>query len=436
MGDIAPQRFPPGRVNLPLEIGDTRESARDGWTAHLPFADPISVADSVRDRIAPAALEKLLRTAERASRGEIECFGRWTANFGDPIDWHRNPLNGARWEATAPWRRALAAQEHVGDVKLSWEVARFPHAYHMARSAAFFPEAAPQLARALAAQIRDFITANPYGFGIHWASGQEVAFRLLAWLFTADTLLTRAGEASLSASCFARHCWPARRTSRRTWTMRGSLSTTTTSCPKRSRCLPSGRCCPMFPWLAGGATSAAASSTTNLDSSSIRTAHTFSNRTPTTASRCTTCCGRAPSPNRWATGHHRRGWPRWIVRSGFSSRNRTPATAGCRTTARTTAACRGSFRRATSATSGRFCRLRTCSFMATGCMNPGRGTRWRPGFSGPAALDEPLAPSPPHLDLLQPHRISRSARPDGERLRDVQMWIAARSVFADRHAAP
>lgn len=185
--------------SLPIEIGDTRESARGGWTAHLPFADPISVAESMRDRIAPVALEKLLKTAERASRGEVECFGRWTANFGEPIDWHRNPLNGARWEATAPWRRALAAQEHVGDVKLSWEVARFPHAYHMSRSAAFFPEAAPQFARALATQIREFITANPYGYGIHWASGQEVAFRLLAWLFSADTLLTRAGEASVSA---------------------------------------------------------------------------------------------------------------------------------------------------------------------------------------------------------------------------------------------
>lgn len=189
----------PRTDSLPIEIGDARESERADWTAHLPFADPMSVADSVRDRIAPVALEKLLETAERASRGEIECFGRWIAKFGEPIDWHRNPLNGARWEAAVPWQRALAADERVGDVKLSWEVARFPHAYHMSRSAAFFQEAAPKLARALATQIREFTTANPYGYGIHWASGQEVAFRLLAWLFSADTLLTRTGEAGLSA---------------------------------------------------------------------------------------------------------------------------------------------------------------------------------------------------------------------------------------------
>jgi hypothetical protein len=184
--------------SLPLEFSKTLKCTRDKWTAHLPFADPVSVAECVRDRIAPTALANLLRTAERATRGEIECFARWTGHFGEPIDWHRNPVNNARWEATAPWQHALVGQEPAGDVKLSWEVARFPHAYHMSRSAAFFPEAAPRFASALATQIREFTAANPYGFGIHWASGQEVAFRLLAWLFSADTLLTRAGEASLS----------------------------------------------------------------------------------------------------------------------------------------------------------------------------------------------------------------------------------------------
>jgi hypothetical protein len=32
-------------------------------------------------------------TADRALPGEIECFGRWPARFGEP-EWHRNPLNG------------------------------------------------------------------------------------------------------------------------------------------------------------------------------------------------------------------------------------------------------------------------------------------------------------------------------------------------------
>jgi asparagine synthase (glutamine-hydrolysing) len=180
-----------GTSELPIEIRRPRTGSQDLWMAHLPFPDPISVAEAVSDRISPAALQRLLLTADQALPGEIECFGRWTANFGEPIEWHRNPLNGEEWSAATPWRWALSGPESVGDVKLCWEVARFPHAYQMARCAAFFPETAPRFARALARQIRDFNTANPYGYGIHWASGQETAFRLLAWLFCADTLLTR-----------------------------------------------------------------------------------------------------------------------------------------------------------------------------------------------------------------------------------------------------
>jgi hypothetical protein len=187
-----------GTTSVPAEFAATQQSSGSNWTAHLPFADPIAVADAVRDRIPASALRALLQTAEAASQGRIECFGRWQADFGDPIDWHRNPLNGARWSAAVPAWRALPQGEEAGDVKLPWEVARFPHAYHMSRAAAFYPETAPALAGVLAAQVRAFIAANPYGYGIHWASGQEVAFRLLAWLFGADTLLTRSGEGALS----------------------------------------------------------------------------------------------------------------------------------------------------------------------------------------------------------------------------------------------
>jgi len=180
-----------GTSDLPPETAGAKKPASNFWMAHLPFPDPISVADAVRDRIAPAALHKLLMTADRALPGEVECFGRWPGNFGEPIEWHRNPLNGESWPADQPWRRALSGNVRAGDVKLCWEVARFPHAYHMTRCAAFFPETAPRFARATKRLIRDFNTANEYGYGIHWASGQEIAFRLLAWMFCADALLTR-----------------------------------------------------------------------------------------------------------------------------------------------------------------------------------------------------------------------------------------------------
>jgi asparagine synthase (glutamine-hydrolysing) len=147
------------------------------------FADPLSVASVMRGLVPPASLSRLAYQASEATRGRILCFGKWMTGFGNPIDWHRNPLNGNRWRANAPWASVLTGNRQVGDVKLSWEVGRFPQAYLMARNAAFVPESSFDLSAAFFSQIRSFLECNPSGLGIHWNSGQEIALRMMAWLF-------------------------------------------------------------------------------------------------------------------------------------------------------------------------------------------------------------------------------------------------------------
>ena len=147
------------------------------------FADPLSVANAMRRFIPAESLWRLAYLASEATRGRILCFGKWMADFGNPINWHRNPLNGNRWRADAPWARVLTENTQVGDVKLGWEVGRFPQAYVMARNAAFVPESAFDLSAAFFSQIRSFLDCNPSGRGIHWNSGQEIALRMMAWLF-------------------------------------------------------------------------------------------------------------------------------------------------------------------------------------------------------------------------------------------------------------
>jgi asparagine synthase (glutamine-hydrolysing) len=147
------------------------------------FSEPSAVANAVGPFIDPGCLSDLAFQASEATRGRILCFGKWMADFGNPIDWHRNPLNHNRWRADAHWSRALANETRVGDVKLNWEAARFPQAYTMARCATFFPETATNLSSAFLSQMRSFLECNPPGQGVHWASGQEIALRLMAWLF-------------------------------------------------------------------------------------------------------------------------------------------------------------------------------------------------------------------------------------------------------------
>ncbi len=91
----------------------------------------------------------------------------------------------------------LRDEPRVGDVKLTWEVGRFPHAWHMARATAFDPSLQMRMDGALSAQIRSFAEENPYGRGVHWASGQEIVVRLASWLFALGTFRAGTEVASL-----------------------------------------------------------------------------------------------------------------------------------------------------------------------------------------------------------------------------------------------
>lgn len=150
--------------------------------AKLPF-DAAGVERAVNGAIPCEARERLDHVAQSAARGRILAFGRWFADYGLPPDWHLNPVTGRRWSSHLHWSKVYAEERRAGDIKLAWEIGRFPHAYHLARAAALQPASQGYLQQALADQVRRFADDNPYGRGIHWASGQEIAFRLMAWLF-------------------------------------------------------------------------------------------------------------------------------------------------------------------------------------------------------------------------------------------------------------
>lgn len=170
------------RVNAAPDRRVEAEYSPVSTTLRLPFADPAQVGEAMRDRLSTSDRERLAHLASEASRGRIRCFSNWTADYGNPIDWHRDPTSGHRWVSDIHWSRALQNAGGV-DVKFTWEAARFPHAYLMARAATVNPLAAPTLGASFCAQVEGFAAANPAALGVHWLSGQEVAFRMFAWLF-------------------------------------------------------------------------------------------------------------------------------------------------------------------------------------------------------------------------------------------------------------
>ncbi|MDQ3918873.1 MAG: asparagine synthase (glutamine-hydrolyzing), partial [Acidobacteriota bacterium] len=111
----------------------TRGHDAEAAFGRLPFGEPEAVVAAMRPRLAADDLAQLREVATEAAHGRILAFGRAIADYGRPIDWHVNPTNGRRWNRTTHWSKSLGEEPVVGDVKLTWEAARFPQAYYMAR---------------------------------------------------------------------------------------------------------------------------------------------------------------------------------------------------------------------------------------------------------------------------------------------------------------
>jgi len=151
--------------------------------ARLPFGSAKDVPGELDAWISREQRTLLLSRANDAARGKILCFGRWCADYGDPVDWYLNPTNGCHWKKDVHWSVSMRGASRIGDVKLTWEIGRFPHAYLMGRAAAFFPDQAQALLGGLLQQLESFEHEVPFGMGIHWHSGQETVIRALALLF-------------------------------------------------------------------------------------------------------------------------------------------------------------------------------------------------------------------------------------------------------------
>ncbi|MFN2382905.1 MAG: alginate lyase family protein [Gemmatimonadota bacterium] len=179
---------------------DAAETAADAERAARLQRDAPALVAHLRRRVADPAV----RSAAAADRpaiehrlaaygtGRVRMFSRWEAAFGDPLDWHLNPRLGRRWPAAAHWATALRAPGR-GDIKLTWEPGRQAIAYEWARSAALEPagaagDAARQARDQFGATLAGFEASNPYRAGVQWASGQELAIRLLAWWFAFGAL--------------------------------------------------------------------------------------------------------------------------------------------------------------------------------------------------------------------------------------------------------
>lgn len=117
--------------------------------------------------------------AEDLIKGKFRYFERDEAKLGSPPDWHRNAFSGERAPVDRHWSEIGDFQ--FGDIKLIWEPSRFAFAYALVRAYRRagderYPEMFWQL-------VEDWRGKNPPQTGVNWKCGQEIALRVMAWLF-------------------------------------------------------------------------------------------------------------------------------------------------------------------------------------------------------------------------------------------------------------
>jgi hypothetical protein len=150
----------------------------------------------------PAVIED----ADRICRHEFALLGSDRTFWGDPIDWHWDPVSGYRWPKAFYGEIKSANQQDAGyDVKLPWELSRMQHlptlgkAYRLTHNERY--------AKEIVSQLLHWMDDNPCSIGVNWTCPMDIAIRIVnilwAYLFIADAAVVSPEVRSrLAHACF------------------------------------------------------------------------------------------------------------------------------------------------------------------------------------------------------------------------------------------
>ncbi len=161
-----------------------------------PFVlDPRSLprlADRIRLRFPDAAADAR-RRADRILDGRYDLLGYEGLPFGADPRWHEDPVHG-REAPRAYWSSIRYLDPALGDHKIIWEINRHQHWLALAR--AYHLTADLRYYRAVVAQLESWMSANPPGRGVNWASMLELGFRVISWTWALHFFAPAAGEST------------------------------------------------------------------------------------------------------------------------------------------------------------------------------------------------------------------------------------------------
>lgn len=126
--------------------------------------------------------EGIVRTADKAIKGKIKGFSSIELDYGNPIDWHYNPLTKVRVDKDLKWFQIPDFDPDRGDIKVIWEASRFAHFYSFVR--AFLITKNKKYYNAFSEQLDSWVRDNKYSFGSNYKCGQEATIRMINAIIT------------------------------------------------------------------------------------------------------------------------------------------------------------------------------------------------------------------------------------------------------------
>jgi hypothetical protein len=146
------------------------------------FDDSQRTIQALRQTLGPQAQERVIERARRICAGRFDLLGFPDLHFGEPVDWHLEPVSGKRAPLVHWSQINFLDPAQVGDKKIIWELNRHQHFLTLGR--AYWYTRDERFAETYAAHLGAWMDQNAPKLGINWVSSLEVAFRAISWLWS------------------------------------------------------------------------------------------------------------------------------------------------------------------------------------------------------------------------------------------------------------
>lgn len=121
--------------------------------------------------------DEILAVANNAIVGKIKAFSSIELDYGNPINWHYNPITKKEINKKVKWFKIPDFDPDRGDIKIIWEASRFTHFYYFIR--AFIISKDKKYYNSFSEQLNSWIENNHYSFGVNYKCGQEATLRMI-----------------------------------------------------------------------------------------------------------------------------------------------------------------------------------------------------------------------------------------------------------------